>query len=38
MTTVLLILVGVPVLWLIGLVCYLLAWCDWDKKHSYIVK
>ena len=38
MTTVLLILVSVPLLWLIGLVGYLLSWYDWDRKHSYIVK
>ena len=38
MTAILLILVCVPVLWLIGLILYLLSWVDWDKKHAYIEK
>jgi hypothetical protein len=38
MTAILLILVSVPILWLIGLIFYLLSWVDWDRKHSYIVK
>ena len=38
MTAVLLILIMVPILWLIGLIFYLVSWVDWDKKHSYIPK
>lgn len=38
MTTILLILVSVPLLWLIGLIFYLLSWLDWDKQHAYIEK
>ena len=38
MTLVLLILVSVPVLWLLGLVYYLLTWCDWDKRRAYVEK
>lgn len=38
MTAILLILISVPIIWLMGLVLYLLAWVDWDKKHSYIPK
>ena len=38
MTTILLILVTVPILWLIGLIFYLFSWVDWDRKHAYIEK
>lgn len=38
MTTILLILITVPIIWLIGLILYLLSWVDWDKKHGYIPK
>ena len=38
MTAILLILVSVPILWLIGLIFYLLLWVDWDRKHRYILK
>ncbi len=38
MTTILLIFVSVPLLWLIGLVLYLLFWIDWDREHAYIEK
>jgi hypothetical protein len=31
-------IVSVPVLWLLGLIFYLLSWYDWDRKHSYIEK
>jgi hypothetical protein len=34
----LLALVGVPILWLLGLIYYLLSWMDWDKKHSRLPK
>lgn len=34
----LLALVGVPILWLLSLIFYLLSWLDWDKKHSRIPK
>jgi hypothetical protein len=34
----LLLLVAVPILWLIGLLYYLLTWIDWDKTHRYIAK
>jgi hypothetical protein len=34
----LLLLVAVPILWLIGLLYYLLTWIDWDKAHRYIAK
>jgi len=34
----LLLLVGVPLLWPVALIFYLLAWLDWDKKHSRIPK
>jgi hypothetical protein len=38
MTAILLLLVSVPILWLIGLIFYLLSWLDWDRKHRYILK
>jgi hypothetical protein len=38
MTTILLILLSVPLLWLIGLILYLLFWIDWDGEHAYIDK
>ena len=38
MTAILLIFVSVPILWLVGLILYLLSWIDWDKKHRYILK
>lgn len=38
MTFVLLLLVGIPLLWLLGLLFYLLVWFDWDRKHAYIPK
>ena len=38
MTAILLILVSVPLLWLIGLIFYLLSWLDWDKTAHYILK
>ncbi|ALA59622.1 hypothetical protein NITMOv2_3225 [Nitrospira moscoviensis] len=38
MTFVLLILVGIPLLWLLGLIFYLLSWFDWDRKQAYIPK
>lgn len=38
MTVILLILVCTPLLWLLALVFYLLAWIDWDKKRAYIDK
>jgi hypothetical protein len=34
----LLILIGVPLLWLLALIFYLLSWLDWDKKHSRLPK
>lgn len=34
----LLALVGVPILWLLSLIFYLLSWLDWDKKHARIPK
>jgi hypothetical protein len=34
----LLAIVGIPILWLLALVFYLLSWLDWDKKHSRIPK
>ena len=38
MKLILLLLVGIPILWLLALVHYLLSWLDWDKKHAYIPK
>lgn len=38
MKLVLLILVGIPVLWLVGLIGYLVSWVDWDKEHAQIPK
>jgi phage shock protein PspC (stress-responsive transcriptional regulator) len=38
MTGILLLLVTIPVLWLLGLIFYVLAWFDWDRKHRYISK
>jgi len=38
MTFVLLILVGIPLLWLLGFIYYLLMWLDWDKKAAYVPK
>lgn len=38
MNLVLLAIVGVPILWLLALLYYLLSWLDWDKKHSRISK
>ena len=38
MKLVLLALTGVPILWLLGLIFYLLSWLDWDKKHSRVQK
>ena len=38
MTAILLILVSVPMVWLVGLILYLLSWIDWDRKHRYILK
>jgi hypothetical protein len=34
----LLTIIGVPILWLLALIFYLLSWLDWDKKHSRIPK
>jgi hypothetical protein len=34
----LLAIIGIPILWLLALVFYLLSWLDWDKKHSHIPK
>jgi len=38
MTMILLMLVSIPILWLIGLIFYLVLWYYWDRKHSYIEK
>lgn len=38
MTLVLLLLVSIPILWLVGLLYYLLTWLDWDKRHAYVEK
>jgi hypothetical protein len=38
MTLILLILVGIPILWLLGLLFYLLSWFDWDKEQAYVSK
>lgn len=38
MTAILLLLISVPILWLVGLVFYLLSWVDWERKKAYIQK
>jgi hypothetical protein len=38
MTIFLLILVGIPILWLLGLLYYLISWIDVDRERSYISK
>jgi hypothetical protein len=38
MTLILLILVGIPILWLLGLIYYLLSWLDWAKERAYVSK
>ncbi len=38
MTLVLLMLIGIPILWLLGLIWYLVGWVDWDKPHAHIPK
>jgi hypothetical protein len=38
MTLVLLILVGIPILWLLSLLFYLVLWFDWDKGRAYVSK
>lgn len=38
MKLVLLAIVGIPILWLLALLYYLLSWLDWDKEHSRIPK
>ena len=38
MTIFLLILVGIPIFWLMGLLYYLISWIDLDKERSYISK
>lgn len=34
----LLILIGIPFIWLLALIFYLLSWLDWDKQHSRLPK
>jgi hypothetical protein len=34
----LLLLVGIPFFWLVGLLYYLLTWIDWDKARGHIDK
>ena len=34
----LLALIGIPILWLLGLLAYLLAWIDFDKDRAYVSK
>ncbi len=34
----LLALIGIPILWLLGLLAYLLSWIDFDKDRSYVSK
>lgn len=38
MTIFLLILIGIPFFWLLGLLYYLVSWIDLDKERSYISK
>jgi len=38
MKLLLFILVGIPILWLLGLLFYLLSWLDWDKQQAHISK
>jgi phage shock protein PspC (stress-responsive transcriptional regulator) len=38
MTIFLLALILIPILWLLGLLAYLLSWIDLDKERAYVSK